>query len=660
MKQFSPRRFLRRAQPLAAPFLHCVLPFFLSAAHLRGLYAPFALAAVASAGTGLPGLLSLLGAAGGAWAFLDFQSGLRQVAAAVLLYAANLFFSGTRLYERAAFRPVLAVSVTLLVQSVYLLERSAWQWTLCFASLAVLALCLWHWRTLWTKPTPRAVWLLIAGAAVALTDLLPSMELSPGRMAATALVVYLAWSLPTGDSVVWSAGVGLLLDLSRSGGEPILCAVYGCAAAACAACRRLPWTVRAGVFCLSAGVVSVLFRADLPAAILCETAVCAMLCSFFLRRRRQDERDGAPRRGKVDAPQPADALRSLYDSFFRGTVPPPPENPAVLFDRTAEQICRDCVLCRECWHKNYNSTYTAFNDACPKLLQRGQAAAADFPSYFSCRCVRFAEFLNTLNGELRAFLTRKQYHNRLTEMRRQAQEQYRQLGEALSGTAVHAVANVSSSLGYQVGTAIRPKSGESLCGDHLEVFEVGDVLYLLLSDGMGSGAAAHHESAMTARLLRQFLASGIEPEPALKTLNSAMQLRGEQSDSYTTLDLLALHRHNGSAEVYKYGAAPSYVKRTGTVSRINSASLPAGLQDQPPEQSRLQLLPESYFVMISDGVADADSDEWLRTLLSNWHGNSAQELAQLVLRQAQERTGGQDDCAVMILQVGDKKGARQV
>ena len=54
----------------------------------------------------------------------------------------------------------------------------------------------------------------------------------------------------------------------------------------------------------------------------------------------------------------------------------------------------------------------------------------------------------------------------------------------------------------------------------------GGLLCLLLADGMGSGEAARKESALTCRLVRQFLEAGIEPEAALKTLNSAMALRG--------------------------------------------------------------------------------------------------------------------------------------
>ena len=65
----------------------------------------------------------------------------------------------------------------------------------------------------------------------------------------------------------------------------------------------------------------------------------------------------------------------------------------------------------------------------------------------------------------------------------------------------------------RVGTMLRPKEGETACGDQLAVFTVGNTLYMLLSDGMGSGTAAHAESAMTVRLLRSFLKAGIRPRP---------------------------------------------------------------------------------------------------------------------------------------------------
>ena len=131
----------------------------------------------------------------------------------------------------------------------------------------------------------------------------------------------------------------------------------------------------------------------------------------------------------------------------------------------------------------------------------------------------------------------------------------------------------------RIGAALRPKEGETVCGDTVVSFRTeGGLLCLLLADGMGSGEAARRESALTCRLLEQFLQAGIEPEAAMKTLNAAMALRGAETGSFTTIDLITCRPETGEAAFFKYGAAPSYVKKGGTVRRITGGTLPAGLR----------------------------------------------------------------------------------
>ena len=113
------------------------------------------------------------------------------------------------------------------------------------------------------------------------------------------------------------------------------------------------------------------------------------------------------------------------------------------------------------------------------------------------------------------------------------------------------------------------------------------------------------------------------------------------------------------AALYKYGAAPSYLKRSGSVSRYTGQSLPAGLQAvrEAPECTRLQLTAGSFFVMVSDGIADAGNDEWLQNLLAGWSGRDANALVSLILAESRGRKGLEDDCAVLVLHLssGEKK-----
>ena len=651
-----PGRRLRRILTLLGQAALCCV---LTAARLGGLYAPFSLAAAAGAGPGLQGLLSLLGVTGGALLFLDFQPGLRHAAAAVLLFAAQTAFCDTKLYRRPAFRPLTAALSQLLIQSVSLLYRPLSQWVLCLTASALLAAATALLTAHGTSPRQKGL-LYAAALSLALVPVTVEGLFSVGKALLMAELLLLSRRLPPLTAGLAGACAGLAADLVPETPALLLTVAYGCGGALAAFYGRLPRILPAAAFSLPTIAFAVLLDAGPPRQLLLS---CLAGGAAYLLLPRRWLPPCAERAARADAPgetarprrleQSAAALRSLYDSFFRDTAPAPPENPSVIFDRAAEQVCRSCVLCANCWQQNYNATYNAFNDACPALLRRGTAQSEDFPLYFTARCVHLREFIAAVNEELRLFLLRRQYHRQLTCSRRQAQEQYAQMGDLLAAAAHAPAEEPTVPMGYRVSSALRPKEGQQLCGDQLATVETGGMLYLLLSDGMGSGPEAHREAALTVRLLEQFLRAGIEPAPALKTLNSALALRGETGGAFTTIDLLALRRSTGEATLYKYGAAPSYLKHTAHVTRFTAHSLPAGLQatTEPPEVTRLALPAGSYFVMISDGIADENSDEWLQNLLAGWNGTDVHALTALILSESRSRRGLEDDCAVLAVQL---------
>ena len=644
--------------PQRKALLQMALTFLLTASQFASTHAPFALAMVAAAGAGQAGFLCLLGAGVGSWLFLDFQSGLRYLAAGVLIFSANTAFYDTHLYTHPVFRPLCAAIATTLVQSVYLLDRSLWYsavfvCALCAQSAACIAF-IWLFSAQEKAKKQLALSILAAALSLAAVGVESAGGFSLGRALLGIPVLWFSTRCTPYQGAAFGFCAGLAAGLVSQPLTVTACILLSCSCALASWLRQQRWLSALG-FCAGAAVIPTLLGADYPVAFLWES-LCSGVVFLLLTKHAQElplaEKvpSAAPRHTQLE--QSAAAFRDLYDSFFRGTATAPPENPSVIFDRSAEQVCRECVLCSNCWQENYNTTYNAFNDACPAMLRRGQALAQDFPLHFTARCVHLQSFLAAVNTELRAYLLRRQYHHRLSEARRHAQDQYAQLGDLLSSSAgaVEAMAPAVP-LGYRIGSALRPRQGSNVCGDQLSVFEVGSTLYLLVSDGMGSGEAAHREAAMTVRLLQQFLKAGIEPAPALKTLNAALALRGETGGGFTTIDLLALQRSTGSATLYKYGAAPSYLKRSGSVSRFTASALPAGLQSesQPPPCTRLSLPGGSFFVMVSDGIADETDDEWLQNLLAGWNGNDASVLTTLILNESRSRKGCSDDCAVLVL-----------
>ncbi len=204
------------------------------------------------------------------------------------------------------------------------------------------------------------------------------------------------------------------------------------------------------------------------------------------------------------------------------------------------------------------------------------------------------------------------------------------------------------------GVSACTKEGQSVSGDAGAWFKTEEGrLFVLLCDGMGSGEAAHRESSLAIRLLEKFLRAGMEPEDALETLDRALSLRCEEEGGFTTVDLFALDLYDGEAGFYKLGAAPAYVRRKGGVSRILSDSLPAGLTsgDTGTEICKLRLEPGDSVVLISDGVAAADEDDWVQQALAEYDGSDPKSLAAVLIEGGETRGRAADDRTAVVLTV---------
>ena len=204
------------------------------------------------------------------------------------------------------------------------------------------------------------------------------------------------------------------------------------------------------------------------------------------------------------------------------------------------------------------------------------------------------------------------------------------------------------------GVSARKKEGQTVSGDAGAWFKTEEGgLFVLLCDGMGSGPEAHRESSMAIRLLEKFLRSGMEPEDALLTLSSALALRCEEEGGFTTIDLFRLDLYTGEAGFYKLGAAPTYVRHGGVVTRVTGSALPAGLAvgDGAPDVSKMRLEPGDSVVLISDGVASPDEDGWVKTALAEYDGSDPKSLAAALMDGSAQRQGATDDRTAVVLTV---------
>ncbi len=676
------RELIRGRQQAARP-LAWGIRFFLTAAltasQTPGDYAPFALGCVAACGPGAEGIAALLGAGVGAVLFLDFAAALPFLAAAILIFTTAAAFQGLKLLDGPWFHPLAGAGLFLAVSGIYVLQSLSPLRDLgpCLAGTVLVGLSAWYYQPLLQakqeRLEPDSLLFLVGSILLALVDV-ELAGLSIGRALLCLLLVYTAYQRGAMTGAAAGLGAGLAADFCSGTGGVLFGAAYGLAGLL-AGSRSGGRRIWAALAFWGAAVLAAL-PAGLATPLLPEAAVGSALFLLLpgrvfggkrVKQRAAAEFPAALEGMRAQLTRMAAALRDLYDSMGRSAPVSTEENPAVIFDRAAEKVCRGCALCELCWQREYTGTFNALNDATPFLLERGRALAKDFPGYFADRCIHLPDFLTAVNGELSAFLLRRQYRRQLEETRRSAKGQYAQLSDLLTATAaglgeVRATASQAAAA-CRIGAALRPKEGETVCGDTVVSFRTeSGLLCLLLADGMGSGEAARRESALTCRLLEQFLEAGIEPEAAMKTLNSAMALRGADTGSFTTIDLLTCRPDTGELAFYKYGAAPSYLKKGGTVRRITGGSLPAGLRGGAavPDVTRATLEPGSFAVMISDGVADPGRDEWLQNLLAGWEGEDPQTLAGLILSESIRRENLQDDCGIQVLYLPRPDGVKKV
>ena len=736
--------------------IHLLLAAVLSGATVFGASAPFGVALVGAAGSGLCGAAALLGACFGYLAMLDFSSGLRYASACVLTFAVAFAFYDLKPMRRPWAMPLVAGLFNGFTGFI-VLSQAGWRtvdviWFLLEVLLTVAAswcyrLVLLPMRTSRTDrlltPARRAGGLvLLCTAAMALSPLYLYKDISLGRILSVLLVLSAAWRGGVSTGAVAGVAAGVSMDLAAAG-TPLYTMAYGISGLTAGLRRGKGRPGCALVYALT-NAAAVLWTWDqgLRLSILYEVLFACL--AFLLIPERLLRRLGvwlAP-----DAPGPVDlqgrqlarqkledtarAFRTLCDSLRSAFRPPENDNDvATVFDRTASRVCRSCSLRGRCWKQDYNTTFNALNDATPAMVERGRAQAGDFPRHFSDRCIHFPAFLAAVNEELTALFYRRQYNARIRESRAAVCRQYAQLSEVLGAAAAELSRELvpdpagdrrlrarTAELGLEVRTAVfrdsrgllrveaegagcaelsRPsrlsdlsallgaplrvdreeegflsliqqeplmalagvaaqkKTGETVSGDAGTYFKRSDgQLYVLLCDGMGSGPEANRESSLAVRLLEQFLQAGMDTRHALTTLSSALALRGEETGGFTTVDLLQVDLFTGDGQLFKLGAAPTYVKKGASVQRLTAASLPAGLaggESGALDQFSLRLAPGHCVLMVSDGVCGTGDDSWLRDKLAAFDGESPKDLArELILQSPREVT---DDRTALVIRL---------
>ncbi len=145
-------------------------------------------------------------------------------------------------------------------------------------------------------------------------------------------------------------------------------------------------------------------------------------------------------------------------------------------------------------------------------------------------------------------------------------------------------------------------------GDGYAVFaEKGD-LYVLLSDGMGTGRRRAAESRTVIAMAESLLVCGVSLHSVMNIVNLAMNLRGG-GENGATLEILKVDLYTGFANLAKAGGGTTLVFNKNNMERYEKDSLPVGVvKDVKYTVDEFTLTCRDTVVLMSDGIGSVSSN----------------------------------------------------
>ncbi len=620
--------------------------FVLAGSRFAGGFLPFSLCLTAAMPLGAGSIGAALGGCAGYLLFWGIDIALEPISVMLLILAAMGIFYNTTLQDQFWFMAAICAGMSGLVGIVFLLDGPV---TLLRVSLLVSRCVLGFGATV----AYRAAMQRQEGACLFLIGCiisgLASIQLggicNPGIVAAVALGVFAALLK---HGMVVAAACGIAVDLAGGCSFPMSAVLCLAVIAVRNFHQRLPGYRIVGIALGCAGAV--LFFALLPDISLFSASL-GMAVGLSLPQQLQSQKKTVQQDETVKIQQRLYRISQVLDDMRqtaqRASAPQIGITPEMVYDHAAEKVCRCCAQFHTCWETDAEETYRALSMASSAVLSRGKAEATDFPEAFSARCRHLDGFTTAVNQELDGLLYRRQYRIRTAEQQKLLGLHLECLSRLLRDTAAEADWQFPATPRYrmEIGSAVSGKLNDSDCGDQWACFVTEPtVCYVLLSDGMGTGEEAAHESKTAISLLADLLRSGCEPNDALQMLNSLYILRGD--GVFSAVDVLRLDLASGEAALYKWGGATTYLKRGGTVKKLGTASPPPGIGvglDQGPERISLSLQKGEMLVLTTDGV----SAEETTARIAGYQGTNLKEFAAYVIAGAQ--LSGNDDMTAIAL-----------
>ena len=603
---------------------HFLAGFCFSAASLGNYMMPLALGFVCACS----GWLSLLAAVGGSLGYLLFW-GSAGVQSVVWLAA------GLAVAVLLADRPIVNHAPLLMPAVAALIVASSgvlWQWlhqdvssiSIYLLQVGTAAGTSWIFAQVKGGRNPILEWIAYGLGVLALAQIMPIPYLGLGFVAAGILAV--SGAFPA------AALAGLALDLSQVSQIPMTAVMT-----LSYFTRLLPGKnkifMRLAPAALYVGVMALWGKWDLiplPGLLL-----GGIVGGFLPASGKAVHRRGETGAAQVRLEMASGVLAQTEQLLLE--VPPVPVDEGALVARAAERACGSCPCRKSCKDTKRIAQLPGL------ILHKPLLTVEEIP--INCRkSGRFLAELHRSQEQLRSIQADRE---RQREYRAAVIQQYQFLSEYLQELADQLPRHPEGrGICYTPQIRAYGNRPEQENGDRFARFAgTTGRYYVLLCDGMGTGLGAVQEGKTAASVLRRLLCAGYPAQHALRSLNSLCALR--ERAGAVTVDLAELQLDSGEANLYKWGAAPSYLVSKSGAERIGQAGPPPGLSVTDCQEScyHLSMRRGQTLFMVSDGVGDGEA---LRCCISGADLPPGELAARLL---ASSRIGGEDDATVITVRL---------
>lgn len=178
----------------------------------------------------------------------------------------------------------------------------------------------------------------------------------------------------------------------------------------------------------------------------------------------------------------------------------------------------------------------------------------------------------------------------------------------------HVTVSERSRYDAQIKIFRKNKGGSRHSGDCSECFHDGrGNVYMILSDGMGTGSRARIDSAFSCSMMSKMLKSGIDLEAALEMLNTSLMVKSSD-ESFATLDLCRIDLNTGDVLLCKAGGAATYVRCGDRFAKIDVDGMPLGTGFEADYKGKLFRISEGDVIIMTSDGAEID-ESWLEQLV---------------------------------------------